>query len=97
MVLPNTMGRSYLLFWNFSLATTARMLTICGLLLGTSMPMVPLPGIGAIMRMPNAAKLKAMSSSRFLILLMRTPACGTISYNVTVGPMVALIFSMPML
>ena len=46
-----------------------------------------------MMRMPNAAKLKAMSSSRFLILLMRTPGAGTISYNVTVGPTSAEILS----
>ena len=57
------------------------------------MPIVPLPGIGAIIRMPNAAKLKAISSSKFLILLIRTPAAGTISYKVTVGPTVAIIFS----
>ena len=97
MVLPSTMGSSAPLFWNLSLATTARMPTTCGLLLGTSMPMVPLPGMGAMIRMPRAARLSAMSSSRFLILLMRTPAWGMISYRVTVGPMVALMRSMPML
>ena len=55
------------------------MLTTSLLMLGTSMPMVPLPGIGAIIRMPNAAKLNAISSSRFLILLIRTPGAGMIS------------------
>ncbi len=39
--------------------------------------------------MPNAAKLKAISSSKFLILLILTPGAGTISYKVTVGPTVA--------
>ena len=63
--------------------------TICGSLLGTSMPMVPLPGIGAIIRMPRAARLKAISSSRRLILAILTPSAGIISYNVTVGPTVA--------
>ena len=65
-------------------------------LFGTSMPIVPLPGIGAMIRIPRADKLSAMSSSRFLILEMRTPGDGTISYSVTVGPIVALIFSMRM-
>jgi len=37
---------------------------------------------------PSADKLKAISSSRFLILEMRTPGAGMISYKVTVGPMV---------
>ena len=49
-------------------------------LFGTSMPIVPLPGIGAMIRIPRADKLSAMSSSRFLILEMRTPGDGTISY-----------------
>ncbi|MNY29921.1 hypothetical protein D3C86_1639960 [compost metagenome] len=55
--------------------------------------MVPLPGIGAIIRIPNAARLNAISSSRFLIFEIRTPGAGIISYNVTVGPIVALILS----
>ena len=53
--------------------------------------MVPLPGIGAIIRIPRAAKLKAMSSSKFLIFEIFIPGAGTISNSVTVGPMVALI------
>jgi hypothetical protein len=48
-------------------------------LFGTSIPMVPLPGIGAIIRIPNADKDRAMSSSRFLIFEILTPASGTIS------------------
>ena len=96
MVLPMAQGRAYFECWNFSELSTLRIETVSGLLFGTSMPMVPLPGIGAMIRMPKAAKLKAMSSSRFLIFEMRTPAAGTISYKVTVGPMVALILSMAM-
>jgi hypothetical protein len=42
-----------------------------------------------MIRIPNAAKLSAISSSKFLILLILTPGAGTISYNVTVGPTVA--------
>ena len=71
--------------------------TIEGFSLGTSIPMVPLPGIGAIIRIPRAESDKAMSSSRFLIFEIRTPASGTISYKVTVGPMVAEILEIPIL
>src|SRR5690606_41531655 len=61
------------------------------LVLGTSIPIVPLPGIGAIIRIPNADKDKAMSSSRFLILEILTPASGMISYKVTVGVRISKI------
>ena len=54
-------------------------LTMFAFALGTSIPMVPLPGIGAMIRMPRAARLKAISSSRFLILEIRTPSAGWIS------------------
>ena len=40
---------------------------------------IVLPGIGAMIRIPSAAKLSAMSSSRFLILEILTPASGIIS------------------
>ena len=53
--------------------------TTVGFLFGTSIPIVPLPGIGAIIRIPNAESDKAISSSRFLIFEIRTPASGTIS------------------
>ncbi len=43
------------------------------------MPMVPLPGIGAIIRIPSAAKLSAISSSKFLIFEILIPASGIIS------------------
>ena len=46
---------------------------------GTSIPTVPLPGIGAIILIPSAAKLRAISSYKFLILEILTPATGTIS------------------
>ena len=71
--------------------------TIVGLLLGTSIPIVPLPGIGAMIRIPSADNERAISSSKFLIFEIRTPASGTISYKVTVGPTVALIWEIPML
>ena len=68
------------------------MLTTVFFTFGTSIPMVPFPGMGAIMRIPNAARLNAISSSRFFIREILTPGAGTISYNVTVGPTVADIF-----
>ncbi len=79
MVFPKAMGRSISLFRNFSVERRALIGTISFFLFGTSIPMVPLPGIGAMIRIPRAARLRAMSSSRFLILEMRTPASGTIS------------------
>ena len=62
-----------------------------GFLFGTSIPIVPFPGIGAIILIPNAESDKAISSSKFLILEILIPASGTISYKVTVGPIVAFI------
>ena len=59
--------------------------------------MVPLPGIGAMILIPNAERESAISSSRFFILEILIPASGTISYKVTVGPIVALILSIPIL
>ena len=79
MVLPITIGNSPSKCWNLSEAINERMLTISGLEFGTSIPIVPFPGIGAMMRIPNADKLSAMSSSKFLIFEMRTPGAGTIS------------------
>ena len=55
------------------------MLTIWGRLLGTSMPMVPLPGIGAMMRMPRAERLIDILSSRLRMREIWIPAAGTIS------------------
>ena len=56
-----------LFFTNFSVFITDLKLTNSLFLFGTSIPIVPLPGIGAIILIPKADKLKAMSSSRFLI------------------------------
>ena len=91
MVLPNTIGRSYLDSWNFLLPITLCPETIFGFLFGTSIPIVPLPGIGAMIRIPSAERLNAISSSKPRILEIRTPCSGVISYRVTVGPTVALI------
>ena len=53
--------------------------TILGFWLGTSIPIVPFPGIGAMILIPSADNDNAMSSSRFLILEILIPASGTIS------------------
>ena len=55
------------------------------------MPIVPLPGIGAIILIPSAERLSAMSSSKFFIFEILIPASGTISYRVMEGPIVAVI------
>src|SRR5690606_9550014 len=97
MVFPNAIGNCISELWNFLEAITERMETTVAFLLGTSIPMVPLPGMGAMIRMPSAESDKAISSSKFLIFEIRIPASGTISYRVTVGPIVALILAIPML
>ena len=97
IVRPMATGKSYLHSWNFREAMTDCIETTCGFLLGTSIPMVPFPGIGAMIRICRAERLKAISSSNVLILEIRTPAAGIISYKVTVGPTVALMDAMLML
>ena len=79
MVRPNATGSSNFDSWNFLEAIIECIDTTCGSILGTSIPMVPLPGIGAIIRMPVAARLSMISYSRFRIFEIRTPAFGTIS------------------
>ena len=97
IVLPKAIGNSIFEFWNLSEAISFFIETIWGLELGTSIPIVPFPGIGAMILIPKAAKLSAISSSKFLILLIRTPGAGMISYKVTVGPTVALILEISIL
>ena len=76
---------------NFLLPIMDSIDTMIGFALGTSIPMVPLPGIGAMILIPNAARLNAISSSRCLILFILIPAAGVISNSVIVGPTVAVI------
>jgi len=99
MVFPKATGSSNVVSWNFLLFNIELIDTMRGLAFGTSIPMVPLPGIGAMIRMPSAERLRAMSSSKLRMRLMRTPSAGVISYNVTVGPTLALmeLISMPKL
>ena len=76
MVLPKAIGNSILVSWNLREFKILSIDTIRALALGTSIPMVPLPGIGAMIRIPKAARLKAISSSKFLILEIRPPSAG---------------------
>ena len=64
---------------NFSVLITERRLTISLFLFGTSIPIVPFPGIGAMILIPSADRLSAISSSKFLIFEIFIPASGTIS------------------
>ena len=54
----------------------SRMETALTTLLGTSMPTAALLGIGASMRTPAEARLRAMSSASPVIRLILTPADG---------------------
>ena len=58
-------------FQNFEISLifkTSSIDTVFLFTLGTSIPIVPLPGMGAIILIPSAARLNEISSSRFLIL-----------------------------
>ncbi len=56
------------------------------LLLGTSIPIADLPGMGASILMPGAAKFSCKSSAKLIIRLIFTPGAGDNSYLVTDGP-----------
>src|SRR5690606_7439866 len=97
MDFPRAIGSSISAFLNLGDAITERMETMVAFMFGTSIPMVPFPGIGAIIRLPRAERERAISSSRLLIFEILIPASGMISYNVTVGPTVALIWAISIL
>ena len=50
------------------------------------MPTACFPGIGASILIVSAAKLRAISSAKFAILLTLTPSAGFNSYLVIAGP-----------
>ena len=76
------------LFLNASLSITSRSPTISFCLFGTSIPTACFPGIGASILIVSAAKLSAISSAKFAILLTLTPSAGFSSYLVIAGPTV---------
>ena len=65
---------------------TSRRRTICRSLLGTSMPTVFLPGIGATIRTLGTRRAMARSSARPVILLSRRPASSSTSNWAMTGP-----------
>ena len=79
IVLPKAIGSSISAFWKLTELITERIGTMAAFLLGTSIPTVPFPGIGAMIRIPKAAKDRAISSSKLFILEIRTPGAGVIS------------------
>ena len=87
MSLPRAMVRGLEAFWKAGESSISRMLTIETTLLGTSMPMAGLPGMGASMRTPLAERFRAMSSASPVTLLIFPPAAGWSSYRVTAGPL----------
>ena len=62
MVFPNATGKAISESMNLAVEITERMETISLLALGTSIPMVPLPGIGAMIRIPNPLNSGVSSS-----------------------------------
>ena len=93
IVLPRAQGSSICDSWNFLELSIDSIDTMEGLAFGTSIPIVPLPGIGAMIRMPRAERLRAISSSNERTLAIRTPGARVISYRVMVGPTVALMLA----
>ena len=62
MVFPKTTGRSMSVEWMLDACRAERIETIAGVCRGTSIPTVPFPGIGAIILIPSAERLRAISS-----------------------------------
>ena len=83
---PSAILSLELLCWNSSLSITSLKGTISFSLFGTSIPTACFPGIGASILIVSAAKLSAISSAKFAILLTLTPSAGFSSYLVIAGP-----------
>ena len=83
---PNPTASLDLNFTNSGVSITSR--SIIGAIsgFGTSIPTADFPGIGASMRIPCAARLRAMSSVRLTIRLTFTPGLGCNSNRVKAGP-----------
>ena len=84
--LPSTTVSLLLALLNSGDSINSRILTMLTTLLATSTPTAAFPGIGASILTPTAARFIAISSARFVILLILTPAAGWSSYLVTAGP-----------
>ena len=67
-------------------ATISLKRTMARSILGISIPMTALPGIGATIRMLMARSASARSSERLTILFIFTPGAGAYSKVVITGP-----------
>ena len=76
------------LFLNASFSISSLKYTLPASLLGTSIPIADLPGIGASILMSAAARLASET-----ILLTLTPSSGFNSYLVTAGPQLISVIS----
>ena len=76
MSIPRAIVRGLFDERNCWLSKIVLILTELPFLFGTSIPTAALFGIGASIRTPLAARLRAISSARFVILLIFTPARG---------------------
>ena len=85
MSLPIEIVRNELDSWNSSDSITARRLITSRWVLGTSMPMVGLPGMRSI-RMDSACRPRQRSSVSVVMRLYLMPASGLNSKVVTTGP-----------
>ena len=80
-------------FLNVSVSISSLKNTLPASLLGTSIPMADLPGIGASILISAAARLNLISSAKDTILLTLTPSSGFNSYLVTDGPQLISVIS----
>ncbi len=76
MSLPRATANLEGLSRNSLVSSTSRKYTVALDLLATSRPIADLPGIGASILIPVAARFIARSSARFTILLTLTPEAG---------------------
>ena len=81
------------LLLNASFSISSLKNTLPASLLGTSIPMADLPGIGASILISAAARLSFISSASETILLTFTPNSGFNSYLVTAGPQLISVIS----
>ena len=79
IVFPMARGRSAFASRNAVELITLRIVTSDRWEFGISTPTADFPGMGAMMRIPFAASLSAMSFSRLTMLLILTPLAGTSS------------------
>ena len=89
ILLPNAIGNLISLFLKSELFKISLKKTFSLILFGSSIPIVLLPGIVAILADSELVFL-AMSSDKFIILETFTPAAGSNSFKVTTGPTIGV-------